>query len=250
MIIDHNNWYQHFFDGLALDLWARVATPDYAKKEIAFIKELISFPENARILDMPCGLGWHSLLLAEEGYRVTGVDLSKEYINNLVKNAKERTLPVRSLQLNMLDFTTPEPYDVLLCLGNSFSYFNANNMQRLTSVMGESLKPGGKLVINTGSLAECILSHLQEQSWMQLGDMLFLMAHEYDCILGALKTDMQFIVDGKTEKKTAFHFAYTLAEINRFLKVSGIEIEAVYSDFDKNRFKAGDHQAYIVAEKK
>jgi SAM-dependent methyltransferase len=250
MIIDHNNWYQHFFDGLALDLWTRVATPDYAKREIGFIKELISFPENACILDMPCGQGWHSLLLAEEGYQVTGVDLSPEYISNLEKNARERNLPVKSLQLNMLDFTTSEPYDVVLCLGNSFSYFNAGNMQRLTSVMGKALRPGGKLVINTGSLAECILPHRQWPSWMQLGDMLFLMAHEYDCMLGALKTDMQFIVGGKTEQKTAYHFAYTLAEINRFLKDTGIEIQAVYSDFDKNSFKAGDHQAYIVAEKK
>ena len=79
-MIDHNNWYQYFFDGLALDLWDRVVSSEYTSQEIKFIKEVIPLPPGTRILDMPCGSGRHSLALARAGYELTSIDISKTYI--------------------------------------------------------------------------------------------------------------------------------------------------------------------------
>lgn len=70
-MINHNNWYQYFFDGLALDLWDKVTTQEYTMKEINFLKTIISLPEGARILDMPCGSGRHSIALAKMNYQLT-----------------------------------------------------------------------------------------------------------------------------------------------------------------------------------
>lgn len=248
-MINHNNWYLHFFDGLALNLWKRAITPEYTEREIEFLQKIVTFPHNGYILDMPCGFGRHALLLAAQGFRVTGVDLAVEYISSLESEARQQNLPVTAVPLDMLEFKSSETFDIVLCLGNSFNYFSYDKMKRFITVVATALKQGGKVVVNTGSLAESVMVHGKEQNWMQLGDMLFLMAHEHDCMRGFLKTDMQFIMGGRTERKTAYHFTYTLAEIARLFQSENLEIKAVYSDFEGNLFKRGDDQAYILAEK-
>jgi len=46
MIIE-NNWWQHFFDGLAVDFWLRM-TPEAATQEEAdFIEQMIKVPKGA-----------------------------------------------------------------------------------------------------------------------------------------------------------------------------------------------------------
>src|ERR1700712_4842000 len=55
----------------------------------AFIDKLISYlnpAENARILDVACGKGRHSIHLAQKGFDVTGIDLSEDSIDEALKS--------------------------------------------------------------------------------------------------------------------------------------------------------------------
>ena len=47
-------------------------------------------PEGATVLDMACGVGRHSLTLAENGYRAVGVDISPVFIERARELAEER----------------------------------------------------------------------------------------------------------------------------------------------------------------
>lgn len=245
-MIDHNNWYQYFFNGLALDLWDQVVSPEYTAKEIAFIKNVISLPDKARILDMPCGFGRHSFALASEGYDLTSVDISSEYVDRLKKEVVEKSLPVKVLQMDMLNYQAGSQHDVILCLGNSFSYFAYDKMIRFVQVLSDALRKGGFLLINTGSLAESVLPNQEAQNRIEVGDLYFLMSHEYDTLLGVLKTEMQFIKGDQIERKTAYHFTYTLAEVLRMFASVGIHLERACSDLEGNSFQLGDRQAYIL----
>ena len=75
-----SNWYEEFFHGLALDLWRKAVTEEQTKAEADFIAGILDLPNGARILDVPCGNGRHSIELAKRGIRMTGVDLSDEFI--------------------------------------------------------------------------------------------------------------------------------------------------------------------------
>ena len=248
-MIDHNNWYKYFFDGLALDLWDRVATPDRTAKEIGFIKSLIHLEENSRVLDMPCGSGRHSIALASEGYQLTSVDISDQYIDRLKKEVISKNLSMEVLKMDMLNYNTETQHEAVLCLGNSFSYFTYDKMLHFAKVLSDATRQGGFLLINTSSLAESILPNQETQNWMEVGNLYFLMSHEYNSLLGTVKTDMQFIQGDRIEKKTAYHFSYTLAEIVRMLASVGFHINKVYGDSEGNSFKLGDRQAYILLEK-
>jgi 2-polyprenyl-3-methyl-5-hydroxy-6-metoxy-1,4-benzoquinol methylase len=55
-----------------------------AEKEVQTLLEIfkdLNLPKNGLILDLACGIGRHSILLAESGYNVVGIDISPEYIS-------------------------------------------------------------------------------------------------------------------------------------------------------------------------
>src|SRR5882762_7459486 len=74
------NWYEDFFHGIALDLWRKAIRPEQTKAEADFLVNVLQCEAGSHLLDVPCGNGRLSLELARRGYRVTGVDIAEEFI--------------------------------------------------------------------------------------------------------------------------------------------------------------------------
>ena len=75
-----SNWYENFFHGVALDLWRKAIPPEHTKAEADFLVQALHCDAGSHLLDVPCGNGRLSRELASRGYRVTGVDISEEFI--------------------------------------------------------------------------------------------------------------------------------------------------------------------------
>src|ERR1043166_2665237 len=75
-----DNWYESFFHGVTLDLWRRAIPPEQTTAEAEFLIEKLQCAQGARVLDVPCGNGRLAFELAKRGLRVTGVDISEEFI--------------------------------------------------------------------------------------------------------------------------------------------------------------------------
>lgn len=75
-----SDWYKHFFHGVALDVWRRAVPPEQTREEADFLEKTLELAPGARLLDVPCGNGRHSVELASRGYRPTGVDIAAEFV--------------------------------------------------------------------------------------------------------------------------------------------------------------------------
>src|SRR5438067_10994873 len=75
-----SNWYEDFFHGLALDLRRKAIPPEHTKAEADFLVRALQCDAGSHLLDVPCGNGRLSFELARRGYRVTGVDIAEEFI--------------------------------------------------------------------------------------------------------------------------------------------------------------------------
>ncbi len=87
---DRSNWFEDFFHGIANDLWRKAVTAEQTRAEADFLERTLG--KKRRLLDVPCGNGRHSLELARRGCRMTGVDLSPEFIAEARSAAKAERL--------------------------------------------------------------------------------------------------------------------------------------------------------------
>src|SRR5438309_10412659 len=144
------SWYQddHFWKVVEPILFGekRVAN---AATEVDHLTKLLTLQPPAKVLDLCCGLGRHSLELARRGFDVTGVDSTGVYLRRAQKQAQAENLNVEFVQEDMRQFCRPETFDITLNLFTSFGYFESPAEDRRVLVnVHKSLKSGGRLVLD------------------------------------------------------------------------------------------------------
>src|SRR5439155_27257415 len=85
--LNQSNWWEHFFEGVSVDLWLQAVPPEHTEREAEFLARTLAVPPGAELLDVPCGGGRLALALARRGYQITGVDWSPEFLSH----ARSRT---------------------------------------------------------------------------------------------------------------------------------------------------------------
>lgn len=205
---DRSNWFEDFFHGVANDLWRKFATPELPRIDADFLEKMLG--QKARLLDVPCGNGRHSLELARRGCRMTGVDISTEFIAEANVSAKAAGLRAGFVVGDMRRLRWQSEFDGTCCMGNSFGYLEYPQMEKFVRGLARALKPGGRVVIETGSTAESLLPTLKERVWYQVDDILFAEEHRYLADISCLETEATFVRDGKTEVRKWWHWVSRL----------------------------------------
>jgi len=98
---------------------------------------------NLKILDLGCGPGLYSQLLAKKGHSVTGIDFSEHSINYAINSAKKNNLEIEYRKLNYLELEDQEKYDLVILIYTDFGVLSPLDRSILLSNIHKALKPGG-----------------------------------------------------------------------------------------------------------
>ncbi len=128
-------------------------------EEISFINFLVE--PGANILDVGAGTGRHAVTLAEQGYKVTAIDSSKEMLNQLKQktDVRRQTSRIKIINHDILSYQPPaEPalsgnkgsYELIILMWNSWNeiVLTKTDAVKLLTKLKKSLKSGGKILIN------------------------------------------------------------------------------------------------------
>jgi 2-polyprenyl-3-methyl-5-hydroxy-6-metoxy-1,4-benzoquinol methylase len=108
------------------------------QREIERIRQLT--PGN-RALDIACGEGRNSIFLAQQGYRVTGIDISDTGLDKARKRAKEAGVDIDFQQVDLDGHLLTKTYDLII----NFNFL----LRDLIVEEFQALSPGGVLVFDT-----------------------------------------------------------------------------------------------------
>jgi SAM-dependent methyltransferase len=241
------NWYETFFHGVANDLWRKAMTPKQTRAEADFIEKLLG--PRSRLLDVPCGNGRLALELAARGCRMTGLDLSKEFIAEATAAGKAAGRRIEWVLADMRQLPWRARFDGAFCFGNSFGYLEFADMQRFLTRLARALKPNARFLIDTGSTAESLLPRFAPREWRQIGDIHFAIHNRYLAEVSCLETECTFIQHGTLEKRTFWHWVYTVGELKRLLEQTGFTVTHLYSSLEQQPFKLGDERLLVVAQR-
>jgi 2-polyprenyl-3-methyl-5-hydroxy-6-metoxy-1,4-benzoquinol methylase len=244
------DWCKDFFHGVTLDLWRDCVPPEQTRGEVEFLIEELIIQPGARILDVPCGNGRHSLELARRGFQTTGIDLAEDFINEARKAAADIPDAVTDWTLgDMRDIEGEGVFDGAFCQGNSFGYLDAEGMDQFLAAVARSLKPAARFIVETGAAAESLLPKLPGREWYEVGNIIMALENRYLAEESCLETEYTFIREGITEKRHSLHWVYTAGEIRRMLQRAGFKVLSMYGSAERNSFEVGSLELIVVAEK-
>ncbi len=216
----------------------------------AFIDKLIDHlkpPPGAQMLDVACGKGRHSILLAEKGFNVTGIDLSEDSI----REAKEHE--TENLEFFVHDMRLPfriNYFDYGFNFFTSFGYFKTRREHdNAIRTIAQSLKPGGTFVLDYLNVhyAE---DHLVHKSDKQIDDVNYYITkwfdeeHFYKKIVvedDNMEEPMEY-----TEKVAKF----SLGDFTEMFAYQGLQIQEVFGDYQFNSYDVKNSPRMVMIAKK
>jgi ubiquinone/menaquinone biosynthesis C-methylase UbiE len=239
------NWFESFFEGLALDLWRSVVTPEQTVSEANFLADRLGLRPGMSALDAPCGNGRHAIELARRGIGMTGVDISPGFLGEARRNAPD----IEWVHGDMRNLPWTSRFDAAYCWGNSFGYFDHDNCQRFLKTIALALKPGGRFALESGAVSESILPVLQPERKLRVGDLDFLSFNTYDAVDGRMDITYTFIRGQQREVKPIHQWVHSAAEIHRMLRRAGLEPVAAFGDLEGAPYVLGSARFIVIARR-
>jgi SAM-dependent methyltransferase len=233
-----------------VESWLRATPEEMTKSEVDFVEKALAVSPPARLLDVPCGGGRHSLLLAERGYSMTAVDISPAFLETARKSAAQRKVTVGWEEREMCNLPWEREFDGAFSLGNSFGYQSEEGNAAFLKAVARALKPGGKFAIDSGYIAETLLPSMQVRSWAQIGDIYFLPDRHYDPATGRLEVEYTYIRGGQIEKKAMSARIYTYREFRRLMEESGFTDLQAYRSLAQEPFAFGSQRLLMMGTKR
>ena len=136
---------------------------DGREEPAAFLKEILEAGHweiaPGRALDIACGTGRNALFLAEKGFTVTAVDISRVGLELGARRAKERSFLISWQQADLESFQLPHAaFDLIV---------NINFLQRsLMPQIKSALMTGGHVIFETYLIDQQAIGHPKNPNYL------------------------------------------------------------------------------------
>ncbi len=213
------------------------------------IKLLGPLNEGRRVLDLCCGIGRHSFQFARHGFRVTGVDITKPYLDIAADIARKENLAIDFVHSDMREFCRPGAFDLVANLCTSFGYFEdiADDIRVLHNVYA-SLAPGGKFVIEILG-KEVIAATFRKVQELEFDGYKVLAESKILNDWNMLECK-RTITKGDLEKEViAYHRLYSATELKNYLLEAGFQHIKTYGDFAGSPYNSDAKSMIMVGQK-
>ena len=238
--------YDMFMDNIPYETWCEYLT-ELLKEHGA---------EDGLILDLGCGPGTLTSLLADKGYDMIGVDISGERLELAMEKEAEDPKGILYLMQDMREFELYGTVRAVVSICDSMNYIlDDKDFVQVLKLVNNYLDPGGVFIfdLNTiykyrDTMGETTIAENRDEGsfiWENYYDEEE-MINEYDLTLFIREEDGRF----RKYEETHYQRAYELQSVKEMIEEAGMEFAAFFDAFTKDAPKPESERIYVIAREK
>ncbi|WP_202412506.1 class I SAM-dependent DNA methyltransferase [Halobacillus litoralis] len=207
--------------------------------------------EGQRILDVGCGTGEITHRLHQEGFQMTGIDLSSDMLT--VAQQKNPQAAIEWIQQDMTTLEGLSAYDCVISYCDVVNYLTDDQkVQQAFHSIYQSLAQGGVFLFDVHSI-DHIRNDLSGATFAEVRDDLsFIWFCDPGELENSLVHDLTFFVgnDGKYHRFDEIHEqrGYDHTVLNAWLTQSGFKVQGVFSDFRETPSTDGERWLFVCTK--
>lgn len=216
--------------------------------------------EDGLVLDLGCGTGTMTEILASKGYDMTGVDFSEEMLDIAMQKRTKSGHDILYLMQDMREFELYGTVRAIVSVCDSMNYLTEDgDLEQVFRLANNYLDPGGLFIFDMNTeykyremLGDQTIAEERENCSFIWDNYYYEeeKINEYQLSL--------FVEDPVLSEKTGqdicrkfqeMHYqrAYSLAEVKAALEMAGMEFIAAYDAFTRNPVHQESERMYIIA---
>lgn len=208
-----------------------------------------------RVLDIACGTGSATILLAEKGYMMSGIDIALEMLLRAREKAKKRGLHINLWQQDMRQLTVARPFDAVICLYDSINYMTTEGEMKDVFVrVSSALIPQGMFIFDVTTEYN-ILRHFHRQTFAENHDSFsYIWKNVYLHGENICRTVLTFFLkdDDHYQRYEELHIQkiYSVDQIKELLEQTGYKLLSSFDAFTFNKWGKTSERINFTAVKK
>ena len=238
--------YDMFMDNVPYEVWGRYIVEKLRANGI----------DSGYVVDLGCGTGKLTTLLADAGYDMIGIDNSFDMLDMALEREDDRIL---YLMQDMREFEPGEKVSAVVSACDSINYIlEPEDLQAVFFCVSESLKEGGIFIfdINTPYKYEVLMADNTIAENRDEGS--FIWDNYYDADEKINEYDLTLFIKEQSEdeddiyqkfEETHFQRCYEISELKELLEQSGLVFDAVYDAYTDDQVKCDSEKVTVIAHK-
>lgn len=206
------------------------------------------------VLELGCGTGTVTEMLADAGYDMIGIDNSEEMLAEAMEKRAESGHDILYLLQDMQDFELYGTVRAVVSVCDSMNYVTEpEDLEYVFALVNNYLDPGGLFIFDMNTVYKyqemigdsTIAENREEGS--------FIWENTYDEESGINEYALTLFLpdtDGRYEKVEEVHYqrAYPLEQIKTLLQSSGLKLLAVYDAYTRDAPRADSGRLTFIAK--
>jgi ubiquinone/menaquinone biosynthesis C-methylase UbiE len=206
------------------------------------------------VLDLCCGTGTVSLILARMGYEVSGVDISSGMIDYARRKAEGQGLSVTFDVQDAARLRLGKRFALVISLFDSLNYIlDASDLQNAFYRASEHLDPGALFIFDMNTELALSGRFFDQSNYGSGAPVIYDWRSTYDEDARLCTVYMNFIYRraGAERRAKIVHYqrAYDIPEVIRMLESAGLSTLAVYDGYTLKKASARSDRVFFVARK-
>ena len=235
--------YDLFMDNIPYRAWCDYVTSLLKKYGV----------EDGLVLDLGCGTGKLTRLLAGEGYDMIGVDLSEEMLEVALEHEMEDPKQILYLQQDMREFELYGTVRAIVSICDSMNYLeDYEDLVQTLKLVNNYLDPQGVFIFDMNTVhkyRDLIGDRTIAEARAECS---FIWDNDYDPETKINEYDLTLFIQEEDDLyrrfvETHYQKAYELEEVKRAIAEAGMEFVTVYDAFTRKAPDENSERVYFIA---